>query len=252
MEYYGNAALARRHDWVEVPVGERRRLLTAELQDAQSQSRLVRLRLDEPSLKDYGAPVQARIVFEAAGHFNGNPDREGSLTDSPVWGKLLMFTLDFDRKVPLDLGQPFESIHRYVIQVPAAYRLDAPPRDREIVSKWGSFSLTTKLEGRRLEIDYRTRLEKTRVEPDDFTAFRKFHDGVARSYRVWLTLKPTHDPLDIPILETIHGLTPGDRDTAVLLANLYLMEDKPAEARRVFVAEFDFTIPMTRPWRSWR
>lgn len=231
--YHGQAALARRHDWVDVPSGERRRLLAAELQDAHAPSRLVRFRLDEASLKDYSAPVRARVVFEVPGHFNGDPDREGNVTDSPVWGKLLAYTLDFDRKVPMDLGQPFESIHRYVIRLPAAYALDGVPGDKEATSRWGSFRRTTKLEGKQLEIAYHTRLEKVLVAPADFEAFRKFHEEVSSGYRVWLTLKPTRDPADIPILEAILGLTPGDRHDAAILAGLYLREAKPAEARRV-------------------
>ena len=85
----------------------------------------------------------------------------------------------------------------------------------------------------RLEIEYHTRLEKGRVEPADFDAFRKFHEEVSRAYRVWLTLKPARDLEDAPALEAILGLTPGDRQTAVILANLYLREDQPEDARRV-------------------
>lgn len=231
--YHGNAAHVRRQDWVEVPIGERRRLLTAELQDAHSQCRLAGLKLDEAELRDYSAPVRARIVFEIAGHFAGDPDLEGTITDSPVWGKLLAYTVDFERTLPLELGTPFESIHRYVIQAPPAYHLETSALDKEIASPWGVFRLKVNREGRRLEIEYHTRLEKVRVEPVDFEAFRQFHDRLSRAYRVWLTFKPDHDQEDAPILEAVLGLTPGDRHTAAILANLYLRHDKKPAARRV-------------------
>ena len=204
------------------------------------------------SLKDYGAPVYIRIVFEIAGHFNGDPDREGNVTDSPIWGKLLAYTLDYERKLPLELGLPFESIDRYVIKLPAVYQVDSVPRDKEITSKWGTFRLKTKLEGRRLEIDYHTRLEGSRVDPPDFDAFRKFHEEVTCAYRVWLDSQAELDPeMDRPALEAILGLTPGDRQVAGILANLYLREDRPEDARRVLRRVPDFTTRMTCHWPNW-
>ncbi len=234
--YTGSAALSRRNDWVDVPSGERRRLVAAELQDAQTGARLLRLTIDEEKLRNFGAPVQARFYFEVGDHFTGDPDREGNVTDSTLWSRLLVFTLDFDRTVPVELGSPFESVHHYVIDLPPGYRLDAPPRDREITAKWGTFRLKVKYDAnqpRRLELDYRTRLEKTRVEPADFAEFRKFHEYISKNYRVWLTLKPGSDATDIPVLEAILSVAPGDHEAAATLANLYLDEEKPAEARRV-------------------
>src|SRR5262249_21865214 len=67
--YPGFPALSRRNDWVEVPSGERRRQLTADLQDANSRSRLSVLHLDETVLKNYDQPVQAHIVFDVLDQF---------------------------------------------------------------------------------------------------------------------------------------------------------------------------------------
>ncbi|MBY0525291.1 MAG: DUF3857 domain-containing protein [Gemmataceae bacterium] len=233
--YHGAAAYNRRHDWVEVPGGERRRLLTAELQDANSQTRLTGLDLDDAKLKDFDEPVTARFVYEIAGHFAGD-EREGSITDSPVWGKLLAVNLDYDRQATLDLGSPFESIHTYTIRLPLAFRHDALPRDKHIKSKFGSFRMTVKPsmdDPRQIEVRYRTRLEKVRVEPADFDAYRKFHQEVSKSYRFWLALKPTRDAADIAGLEALMVLTPGDSASAAVLASLHLKAEKPEEARRV-------------------
>src|SRR5262249_10227769 len=88
---YGAAALSRRDDWMEVPAGERRRLMTTELQDSNSRARLCQLAIDEAALQDFDRPVSARVVFEIRGHFSGESDREGNLADSTVWGKLLSY-----------------------------------------------------------------------------------------------------------------------------------------------------------------
>lgn len=238
--YQGLAGMRRRSDWVEVPAGERRRQLSAELQDANSKSRLCKLAIDEAKLKDYGQPVEARIVFEVLDQFGDDVDkpgnREGSITDSRVWSSLLWYTIDYDRSVPLELDAPFESVHRYFIEIPPYFTLDSHFTDRDIKSKWGTFTLRIKTEGddpRRVEIEYRTRVDKVRVEPADFEAFRKFHDDVMKHYRVWITLAPAKDAEQAPFIEALLRLTPADRAAALILAQLYLQNSQKAEARRV-------------------
>ncbi len=234
--YHGSAATVQRDRWLEVPAGERRRLVAAELQDANSRTRLSGLALDEAALRDFDKPVTATFVYEVPGHFSGAGDREGSLTDSKVWGKLLAYNVDYERKVPLDLWAPFESVHRYVIDLPPAFRLDGTPRFKDVRSKWGSFTLTAKTDPerpRRLEIVYHTRLESARVEPADFDTFRKFQEEVSKSYRVWLTLKPTRDRDDAAALEAVLALAPDDGASAAALAGLYLDRGSRQAARRV-------------------
>jgi tetratricopeptide (TPR) repeat protein len=233
--YRGGAALAQRDAWLEVPAGERRRLLTADLQDANSKTHLSGLRIDEARLRDLDAPVSAEVVFEIPGHFSGDPDREGSVTDSKVWAKLLAVTLDYDRETPIDLWAPFESRHRYVFHLPPGWRLDSPPQDRKVKSKWGTFTLTVRKGADRheLEAELHTRLEKTRVQPADFDEFRKFHEEVGKHYRVWLTLKPAQSLEDAPALEALLRLHPDDLASAKTLAGLYVENGKPEEANRV-------------------
>jgi tetratricopeptide (TPR) repeat protein len=234
--YHGLAALNRRDDWLEAPVGERRRLMTAELQDANSRTRLRELAIDEKALRDFDRPVSARAVFDIPGHFTGESDREGSVTDSKVWGRLLAYNLDYDRPVALDLGTPFESRHRYVIELPAAFRLADLPTNRHLRSKWGFFRLTVQADADRprvLELEFHTRLEQPRIDPADFDEFRRFHEGVAKHYRVWLTLRPTTDLADAPALEKLLEQTPDDAVSAVVLARLYQHNGLAKEARRV-------------------
>src|SRR5262249_34231900 len=191
--YFGQAAIGRRDAWMEVPPGERRRLVTADLQDAHSKTRLLGFEVNDKDLAKLDEPVTARLDYTIPGHFSGElASREASVTDSPVWGRLLAYTLDPDRPVPLHLWAPFESVHRYVVQLPLAYRFDGRPQNQEVKSPWGTFAVEVKYdatEPRKLELTFHTRLEKVLVEPKDFAAFQKFHEDVSRHWRVWLTMK---------------------------------------------------------------
>ena len=115
MTSYGSAALVERDAYLEVPAGERRRQVTAELQDANSRTRLVQLDIDEASLRDFDRPVKAHVDFIVDDQFSGDPDKEGSVADSKVWGKFVAYNLDYDRKTPLEFYSTFEtasSLHR--------------------------------------------------------------------------------------------------------------------------------------------
>jgi tetratricopeptide (TPR) repeat protein len=234
--YHGAAALAQREAWTDVPPGERRRLAAADLQDAHSKSRLRRLAVDEARLRDLDKPVQARLEFDIPGHFAGEADREGHVSDSKVWNRLLSYNLDYDRRAALDLGTPFESVHRYSVKLPPAYRFDGLPRDQQVRSAWGSFRLSVRADPeqpRQIDLEFHTRLDKTRVEPADFAAFRKFQEEVGKHWRVYLTLKPTQELDDALALEARLVLAPGDSANAAVLARLYYQNGKADQARRV-------------------
>lgn len=235
---HGSAALGQRDNYVEAPIGERRRLIAAELQDANSKARLLQLSFNEAALLDFDRPVQSQLTFEVPGHFSGSPDLEGSITDSRVWGRLLSYNLDYDRQQPFNLPTPFESRHRYVVRLPAGFALESVPRDRLIASPWGRFEMRAAARPdkgplREVELNFLTRIDKTRVEPAEFDEFRRFHEEVGKVYRAWLTLKPTADPSDLPLLEGILALAPDDSASAAALARLYRELGQASEAQRV-------------------
>lgn len=233
--YSGLAAMLQRDDWLEVPSGERRRAVTNELQNATNLARLRGLQIDDKKLRDFDQPVSARIDFDVPNHFSGDSEHEGSLSDSQVWGKLLAVNLDYDRQTALDLGNPFESVHRYEITLCPVYRFETMPKEREIQSKWGSFKIRVQSDAkdsRKLLVEFRTRLEKTRIEPADFDAFRQFHESVFKNYRAWLALTPTTDLADAALLEEALKKTPADPALTVALARILSLHDKKAEARR--------------------
>jgi tetratricopeptide (TPR) repeat protein len=234
--YYGLAAMGQRDEWLEVPSGERRRVVTTELQNSLNQARLSRLLIDEDKLRDFDQPVVGRVEFEVPGQFSGESEREGSITDSQVWSRLLVFNLDYDRQAPLDLGAPFESLHHYAILLPPAFRLESVPEDQSIQSPWGSFKVRVKAEEgnpHKLDVEFHTRLEKTRVKSADFAAFRQFQQQLLKHYRVWLSLTPTQDLTDAPALEAALAQAPSDRALAMSLARLYLAHGKRNEAGKV-------------------
>jgi tetratricopeptide (TPR) repeat protein len=236
VSYHGASAWYKREAWIDAPLGERRRLVTAELQDAHNKSRLLALKVSEKNLHDFDEPVRAEVEFEVPDHFAGDP-HEGALSDSVVWTRLLAYTLDPSRDLPFELPTPFESVHRFVVQLPPALRCNQPPAEKKVQSKWGSFALTVHVDPKdahRIDLVMHTRLEKVRVEKDDFTAFQQFHDELSKAYRAWLTLRPTRDPADAPALEALLAVAPGgEPHSAKVLARLYLDNGKAADARRV-------------------
>jgi tetratricopeptide (TPR) repeat protein len=235
--YYGIAAVGQRDSFLETPAGERRRIVTSELQDSNSRARLLKLGIDEGSLRDFDSAVKVSMTFEIPNQFNGTPDRDGSVSDSKTWGRLLAYNLDYDREVATQYYAPFELKHRYVIHLPPAYRLETVPRDQAARCKWGSFTARVKTlgdaRGQTLEVTFHTRLENARIDPAGFDEFRQFHEDVSRAYRVWLTLKPVTDLEDAGRLEMLLALAPDDADSAEILAKLYLLNNKQADARRV-------------------
>jgi tetratricopeptide (TPR) repeat protein len=235
---HGSSAMGARDSYVEVPPGERRRQLTAELQDANSRTRLLSLRVDDRALADFDLPVVLHMEFEIPRHFTGTTEREGSVTDSKVWGRLLAYNIDHDRKTPMVLPAVFESKHTYRFHAPTVLNFESVPRDKLVRSKWGTFRLTARAldDGdaiRHLEVVFHTRLEKTRIEVEDLEAFRKFHEEVNREYRVWLTLRPVADVTSAPRLEELLHVAPQNAYAARTLAKIYLKANRLADAARV-------------------
>jgi tetratricopeptide (TPR) repeat protein len=232
--YYGLAAYNQRDRWLEVPPGEQRRLTATRLQDSNSQTRLCRLDIG-PGLGDFDKPVRAAATYEVPGQFAGK-DREGSVSDGKVWTFLLGYTLDYDRKVPLEMYGPVDTRHRYVVKAPPGFEFDGLPREHKVRSQWGAFTRRAKWIGddaRTIQVDFRLRLDKVRVEPADFDAFRAFHKDVNESYRAWLTLERVWRLEHAAELEATLALAPEDSAGAETLTQLYLRHDRDADARRV-------------------
>lgn len=235
--YHHSAAWTKRDKWLDVPPGERRRLISAELQDAHAKSKLLSLNIDDKRLLDFDAPARVEVEFEIPKHFTGDPTREASLTDSPVWTWFLGYNLDPERKLAYVLPTPFESVHKYVIRLPLAYRMTGFIEDRDIKSPWGFFTLKyvgVPDDPHRFELHMHMRLEKTRVEPADFAAFLRFQDDVSKAYRVWLNLQPSTNVADWPKLEKLfEKKETADATSLRVLVKGYLGADKTEDARRV-------------------
>jgi transglutaminase-like putative cysteine protease/tetratricopeptide (TPR) repeat protein len=233
--YHGLAAWLKRDDYADTPQGERRRLAAAELVDAYPKAKLNDLAFDE-SLDDYDRPLAVRMTFSVPDHFRGEKGQVGSLSDNLLWNQLLAITLNPERKAALDLGEPFASVCRYVVQLPPALRFEEVPSAQKVTSPWGSFRLDVTQSPdapHRLELAFHTRLTKSTVEPSEFELFRTFQDSIQAVYQARLKLKPTNAPADAPLLEKALAAAPGDATTAATLAELYIAQKKPDAARRV-------------------
>jgi tetratricopeptide (TPR) repeat protein len=234
--YQGSAAAVQRDAWFETAVGERRRLANAELQEAHSKVKFHWLKIDEASLLDWEGPLSAQMKFEIPGHFSGSVEKEASISDSKVWNRLVAFALDHERTTPLDLGTPFEATHEFIVQLPAAFRFDGSPRPRQVRSKWATFEVTVASDPanpRRVTVAFKTRLEKSIVQPEEFPAFRQFHEELSSAWRTWLSFSPTQDAADIPVLMLRLWTDPADSGSAAVLAQLLASQKQDDTARQV-------------------
>src|SRR5262249_12778247 len=113
---------------------------------------------------------------------------------------------------------------------------DGKPKAKTIHSKWGTFTRTTQFAGddfRTLQIDFHLRLEKVRIEPADFEAFRAFHRDVYDGYRAWLNLETVYKLSHAAELEALLWLMPRESASSATLARLYLHHGRGEDARRV-------------------
>ena len=236
LQFFGMAAMQQRDAWFETAASDRRRLAAAELQEANNRVKLHGLSVDDAALLDWEGPVLGHMNYEIVGHFGTGADREASLGDSKMWNRLLGVTIDHERMTPVDLGMPFESTHRYIVQLPAAYCLDGLPRERNVRSKWGLFEVKVESDPakpRWLEIQFFTRLDKTVVEPADFADFHEFQDELHTAWRTWVALTPTKDAKDIPLLLCHLWTHPADSGSAAVLTQLLANNAQADVAHRV-------------------
>jgi tetratricopeptide (TPR) repeat protein len=235
--YHGQAALAQRELWLEVPGVERSAPVIADLHLFESQTRLTRLTVDENNLRDFDQPVTAKVEFETPGHFTGRDLLGGEISPHARVARLLSYSVPHTRKTPLDLGAPFELRNQYIIELPPAYTFEDEPASHTVHSPWGSFSRTVSsltLSGqRRLGVMFVTKIDKSRVEPADFAAFRDFQKEISKHFQVYLTLHATTDPADAKALEEALTRKPADAVSARILATLYHGQGKYEDARRV-------------------
>jgi tetratricopeptide (TPR) repeat protein/transglutaminase-like putative cysteine protease len=233
--YQGVAAWVKRDEFVDTPKAERRRLVTAELLDAYPKARLSDLEFDA-SLAEVDRPLTVRASFQMPELFSGGTTREGTLGEQGPWTPILALNVDRERKTAIDLGEPFETVQRFTVKLPATHRFADVPGPQSIASAWGTFDFrVTNAEDRprTLELEFRSRLTRTRVEPADFATFEKFQDGVQSAFRARLSLQATTQISDAKEIEQLLTNSPDDLGAATVLAELYLRNDKRGDAVRV-------------------
>lgn len=189
--YHDNAAEDRRDELLGTPPGERRRLVADRLHETFDKLRLISLTLG-PDSDDLDKPLQVTTEFEAEELFIGKEELSGQLIDAGGYSQLSSLHIDPDRETPLDLGEPFVTVQRLIVEAPPGFRFDAKPDDQRVKSAWGNFRRVVKFNTktpRRLEIDFRSVLEKSLVESADLGAFQEFIEDVQVLQRVDVKLK---------------------------------------------------------------
>lgn len=231
----GLTAINYRDDFLETPSGERKRIVTDDLQDNHSRTRLLSLEMNEENLADLDQPVRFQTGYKIEDHFTGKP-REAALSDNEVWSKFLAWNIAYDRKTPFQFYAPFELSHKFLVRLPACYQLESIPRNATVKSRWGSFARTIRPVGsdrRGLEIAFHTVVGNTRVNPSDFDEFRSFQRQMKQNYSVWLTLKPVGDLAEEKKLHARFLKAPEDSANAAILADLLYDHDQHDRAREV-------------------
>jgi tetratricopeptide (TPR) repeat protein len=247
VEYRGVAAWSKRDDYVDTPVRERRRLAVAELVDGFPKVKLRSVSFE--NLSDFDKPLTVKTTFEEAEHFVGDKLREGTLGDVGLWQELLGININPERKVAIDLGDPFASICRYVVNLPPSLRFAQVPGPQRLTSAWGAFSFSVKEStAHRLVMEFDTRLTKSRVETAEFEEFQAFQESVQACFRANLKLKMTDDPQDALLLEEALKKSPGDAAAAEALSEIYVARQKAEDARLVLAKAREAKPEVRRLW----
>ncbi|MBY0229047.1 MAG: DUF3857 domain-containing protein, partial [Gemmataceae bacterium] len=234
--FHGLAAIAQRERHVEVPDGERKKAVTAILQDSYSRARLVSLSIDEASLKDHDKPALLSMEYDVPKHFSGSSEKEAGLADNWTWSRFLAYNIDHSREAAMVLPGPFWSRHTYRVRLPIGWEWDNVPKPKSHKSKWGLFKLgvTEASAGKPwLELSFETLILKPRIEVEELDAYREFYDEVQKDYRAWLTMKPVAGLKHAPALEKLLAIAPMNAQAAKTLAKAYLNAERKADARRV-------------------
>jgi tetratricopeptide (TPR) repeat protein len=233
--HQGHAAEAERQAWQGLSQDGRRQRVLQEVQKIDDNAQLARFRVDERQLHDMEQPIRVEATFDIPSHFS-SPNWNASLRDDHPWDCLLSRKAAPERKLPLMLDEPRDVRQKFVIRLPAAYRLGEPPSKGKAQSAWASYTRSVRYDAkqpRQLELEFHLRLEKTRVEPADFAAYRKFLKEVTELTTATVSLTSTVDPADVSRLEAELTRTPDDSPTAQTLTQIYLNIGKLDEARRV-------------------
>jgi tetratricopeptide (TPR) repeat protein len=232
--FFGNAAADWRESLLSESHQERCRLLTEEVEEDEERFRFRRLTVDERKLHDLDQPVSVQLEYDLPGHFAGGV---GSFKDGKT-RHLVGVRPSHNRRQPLLLGEPFESRHRFIVRLSAVHRISSDHESavQTASSKWGFFTArlrTSPGKPRYAEVIFYTRLEKVRVEPADFPAFRRFCTSVERIASSSLYLSATTDLKDAPALEAELARTPGDTTLARFVTQFYRNAGRLQDARRI-------------------
>jgi len=135
-----------------------------------------------PHLDDLERPVEVRAVVDLRGL--ARRESANRMTLPPGSGPEASLVQAYGRLTrraqPLELGYPWHSVQRSRLIPPDGWRFARAPGDRRVVSPFGGFERRAALEGRVLVVTQEVRLERARVSPAEYPAFRRFLEQLDR------------------------------------------------------------------------
>lgn len=141
------------------------------------------------NLDDYNLPVRLRFRAEA-------PQlaiRDGRLLRvAPTTLNELVATLAraSTRRHPLDLGLRSTYVEERRIRLPRGYRIFELPEGGEARSEFGRLIITPRQDGRDVVVRTELVIDRDRIAPDDYPAFRRWVQEADRIVRQRITLAP--------------------------------------------------------------
>lgn len=231
---WGQEAWTARETLLAQSAQQRRQALAAEFQGVYGTARLLEFALDEPALSDPDQPLRLQAEFEIPEIAAGDGVWYLPVANALSHG-LLSDDVSRARRWPYLFDWPLEIRHRVSVRLPVNYVLEGLPEAAEVRSKWGSCALAVSSSWgpRRVELEWRLRLEQVRVEPDEVPLLLDFVQQASELAMSYVELIPTSNPEDVPALLEAFAGNEADAATARVLAGLLIEQGQLEQAREI-------------------
>jgi hypothetical protein len=123
--------------------------------------------------------LEKPVVVKASGEASARKEGDAfSLTMGPTWSMVARYATRPSRKHDLLAGPRHEQVHTWTVEIPAAARVLSLPKAQKQEGPFGSHELTVRQEGRSITVTRRLRLDRARIAPANYAAWRAFCEAV--------------------------------------------------------------------------
>lgn len=126
--------------------------------------------------------IEAPVRLDVAGA--GSASQQGStwvIGVGPTWNLVGTYASRSQRTHDLLLGPQRVHRERWSVTIPAGMRVASSPKQAKIATKFGSYEQTTKTDGKQVIVESTLRLDRSRISPGEYAAFRAFCQQVDAS-----------------------------------------------------------------------